>query len=192
MLRPRSSSITLISTPQSSSSKASELCTVPHLVTVTPIRDSEGNLQTAKASILERWAEHFDTLLNRPSIIEDQIIDDLPQRSLINLLDECPTIAEAKKAVDHLQSGKAPGPDGIPPEIFKSGGYALLVRLTNFFQLCWDNGVLPQDLKDANIIHLYKNKGEKTSCDNHRGISLLSIAGKILARIILDRLIEHI
>ena len=121
---------------------------------MTPIRDYEGNLLTAKESILERWAEHFETLLNRPSIIQDQFIDDIPQRSLINLLDECPTLAEAKKAVDQLQSGKAPGPDGIPYEIFKSGGYALLVRLTNFFQLCWDNGELPQDLKDANIIHL--------------------------------------
>ena len=153
-LRPRSSSTTL--RPPSS--------------TVTPIRDYEGNLLTAKESILERWAEHFETLLNRPSIIQDQFIDDIPQRSLINLLDECPTLAEAKKAVDQLQSGKAPGPDGILPEILKSGDYALLVRLTNFFQLCtcWDNGELPQDLKDANIIHLYKNRGEKTSCFHNR------------------------
>ena len=121
----------------------------PPSSTVTPIRDYEGNLLTAKASILEHWAKHFKTLLNRPSIIQDQVIDDIPQCSLINLLDESPTLAEAKKAVDQLQSGKAPGPDGIPYEIFKSGAYALLVRLTNFFQWCWDNGELPQDLKDA-------------------------------------------
>ena len=29
-------------------------------------------------------------------------------------------------------------------------------------------------------------------CDNHRGISLLSIAGKILARLILNRIIKHL
>ena len=56
----------------------------------------------------------------------------------------------------------------------------------------WVNGQLPQDLRDANIIHLYKNKGDRSSCDNHRGISLLSIAGKILARIMLNRITKHI
>ena len=60
------------------------------------------------------------------------------------------------------------------------------------FQVFWVNGQLPQDLRDANIIHLYKNKGDRSSCDNHRGISLLSIAGKILARIMLNRITKHI
>ena len=41
-------------------------------------------------------------------------------------------------------------------------------------------------------MHLYKNKGDKSVCDNHRGISLLSIAGRILARVLLNRIIEHL
>ena len=46
--------------------------------------------------------------------------------------------------------------------------------------------------KDATIIHLFKRKGNPQVCGNHRGISLLSIAGKILARVLLNRLIEHL
>lgn len=37
------------------------------------------------------------------------------------------------------------------------------------------------------VVHLYKRKDNKYCCGNHRGISLLSIAGKILARVILNR-----
>jgi len=57
--------------------------------------------------------------------------------------------------------------------------------------MIWEEGV-PQDFKDAAIIHIYKKKGDKSLCDNHRGISLLCVTGKILARILLNRLIAHI
>nr|VZI25662.1 unnamed protein product [Spirometra erinaceieuropaei] len=46
--------------------------------------------------------------------------------------------------------------------------------------------------KDATIVHLYKRKGNRQVCVNHRGISLLNIAGKIFARILLNRLNSHL
>ena len=55
-----------------------------------------------------------------------------------------------------------------------------------------EKGGYPTDLKDASIIHLYKRKGNPQVCDNHRGISLLSIAVKILAKILLNRLNAHL
>lgn len=64
--------------------------------------------------------------------------------------------------------------------------------LTDLFRDCWERGVVPQDLRDAVIVSLYKNKGEKSDCSNYRGVTLLSIAGKILARVILDRLIPTV
>ena len=42
--------------------------------------------------------------------------------------------------------------------------------------------IVYQRVKDATIIHLFKRKGNPQVCDNHRGISLLTVAGKILAR----------
>ena len=56
----------------------------------------------------------------------------------------------------------------------------------------WRKEANTQEFKDATIIHLFKRKGNPQVSDNHRGISLLSIAGKILARVLLNRLNEHI
>lgn len=48
---------------------------------------------------------------------------------------------------------------------------------------------MPQKFRDATIVSLFKNKGSKADCANYREISLLSSAGKILVRVILNRLI---
>ena len=37
------------------------------------------------------------------------------------------------------------------------------------------------------IIPLYKGKGERTECKNYRGVSLLSVVGKIYAGILVAR-----
>ena len=60
------------------------------------------------------------------------------------------------------------------------------------FRSHWEKETLPQAFKDATIAHIYKTKENKRTCDNHRGISLLSIAGKILARVFLNRLLKHL
>ena len=50
----------------------------------------------------------------------------------------------------------------------------------------------PKKFRNATVVSLFKNRGSKTDCGNYRGISLLSVAGKILARVILNRLITNI
>ena len=65
-------------------------------------------------------------------------------------------------------------------------------KLTKLFQCMWRKEAIPQDFKDASIIYLYKRKGNPHASDNHSGISLLSIAGKILAKNLLNRLNVHL
>lgn len=159
----------------------------------SPLLSSDGSsLITDKEAILNRWAEHFDSVLNRPSSINDEAINRLPQIPTNVALDCTPTLAELHKAISQLSSGKAPGADNIPAEIYKHGGPALNDKMLQLFDLIWQQECVPQDLKDASIVHLYKRKGNRQDCNNHRGISLLSIAGKILARILLNRLMSHL
>ena len=64
--------------------------------------------------------------------------------------------------------------------------------MTELFHIMWRKEPIPQEFKDAPIIHLFKRKGNPQLCANHRGISLLSIARKFLARVLLNRLNEHL
>ena len=159
----------------------------------SPLLSADGNtLISDKEKILGRWAEHFNSVLNRPSSVNKEAISRLPQVPVDNSMADPPSEAEVTKAIKRLSSGKAPGADSIPAEIYASGGPRLIESLTGLFNTMWTQEKLPQELKDASIIHLYKRKGNRNACDNHRGISLLSIAGKILARILLNRLNAHL
>jgi len=116
----------------------------------------------------------------------------MPQVEINNSFAEPPLESEVQKAIKSLSNGKTTGSDSIPAEVFKAGGPVLLQKLTELFQSMWQQETIPQEPKDASIVHLYKRKGNRQSCDNHRGISLLAIAGKILARVLLNRLIQHL
>ena len=55
------------------------------------------------------------------------------------------------------------------------------------FLKIWEQEKEPEDWKTGHIVKLPK-KGDLLSCNNWKGIMLLSIPGKVLTRIILDRL----
>ena len=76
-------------------------------------------------------------------------------------------------------------------EFLKHGEDNLFSRLHQLITNAWEVGSVPQEWKDASIVTIYK-KGDRTDCGNYRGISFLSIAGKIFARILLNRLSTHI
>ncbi|CAH1276013.1 Hypp9384 [Branchiostoma lanceolatum] len=153
-----------------------------------PLRSSDGSqLLTDKLAILHRWSEHYGNLFGDRRQVQEESIMRIPQHEVRVELDNTPTQEEVKTAISKLKCHKAPGVDGIPAEVYKVGGDSLLERLTGLFATCWEKGVVPQDLRDAVIVSLYKNKGEKSDCSNYRGVTLLSIAGKILSRVVLDR-----
>ncbi|CAH1245993.1 Hypp7629 [Branchiostoma lanceolatum] len=110
---------------------------------MAPVRSADGTLLTEKGDITERRRQHFSQLLNRPSNIDQQAIQDMPQRPLMTFLDDPSSLEETQKAIKQLQGGKAPGPDGIPSEILKEGGEAVTAKLTELLQMFWREGTVP-------------------------------------------------
>ena len=131
----------------------------PQTSGTSPILSADGStLFTEKEEILDRWSEHFQNVLNRPSTINEEAIDRLPQVELNTSLSVPPTLEETAEAISLLSNGKAPGPDAIPAEVYKAGGHILVEKLTELFKSMWEQESVPQEFKDASIIHLYKKK----------------------------------
>ncbi|VDL92232.1 unnamed protein product [Schistocephalus solidus] len=109
-----------------------------------PLLSSDGaTLLTEKSQILKRWAEHFRSVLNCASAISDAAIGRLPQVDTNTGLDLPPSQPETIWAVQPISSGKAPGSDAIPPEVYKHGGPRLIGELTTLFQEMWRQGQVP-------------------------------------------------
>jgi len=160
---------------------------------MTPVRSADGrHLIKNEDEILQRWAEHFRELLNHINPIDPTVLQELPDLTPAAQLDEPPSFQEVFQAVKCLKNKKAPGEDCIPAEIYKYGGPELTSFLHAFFKACWEQKHIPNRWKHSNIVTIYKKKGDRSICGNSRGISLLDVAGKILARILLRRLIDHI
>nr|VZI46857.1 unnamed protein product [Spirometra erinaceieuropaei] len=159
----------------------------------TPLLSADGNtLLTEMTKILQPSTEHFRGVLNRPSAISDAAIARLPQLETNTDPDLPPSLQKTIRAVQELSSEKAVGSDTTPADVYRHGGPQLMDNLTALFQEMWHKGEIPQDFKDATIVQLYKRKANRPVCDNHRGISLLNIAGMIFARILLNCASNHL
>ena len=74
-----------------------------------------------------------------------------------------------------------------PFEPLGAGGECIAQHLLQMFNIAYRSESVPLDWHRRVICPLYK-KGDKTSCDNYRGITLLSHVGKLYNRIIERRL----
>eukprot|EP00745_Piridium_sociabile_P043277 TRINITY_DN8831_c0_g1_i1.p1 TRINITY_DN8831_c0_g1~~TRINITY_DN8831_c0_g1_i1.p1 ORF type:complete len:1016 (+),score=240.62 TRINITY_DN8831_c0_g1_i1:1061-4108(+) len=153
-----------------------------------PLKSTTGELIQDRAQQMERWVEHYSELYARENMVTEDALDAIECLPVLEELDGEPSLEEISEALDSLASGRAPGKDGIPAEVLKCCKATIITELHEILCLCWRKGEVPQDMRDANIVTLYKNKGDRSDCNNYRGISLLSIVGKLFARVALKRL----
>ena len=77
-------------------------------------------------------------------------------RPVVSELDDMPTREELHLAIASMADEKAPGVDGIPSEIWKHGGTTLTNNLLMLIQQAWEEGSVPQEWKNANIVTIFK------------------------------------
>ena len=158
----------------------------PTISKSSPLKSKSEDIISDRTKQLERWVEHYFELYSRENTVSKAALDAIERLTTLQKLDDLSSLEDVSKATDQLPSEKVPCKNCIPGEVIKAGNSSLLEPLHNL--KCWEEGEVPQDIKNANIITLYKNKGDRSDCNNYRGISLLNIVGKLFARIILRRL----
>ena len=150
-----------------------------------PVKDQNGNVLTSDEDQLNRWREHFEELLNR--LPPQNPPDITPAEEVLQITCERPSKAEIEKAIHHMKRGKASGPDKIPAEAIKADTETSTEMLHDLFGKIWEQEEIPTEWKEGYPVKLPK-KGNMQDCKNYRGIILLSVPGKVLNRVILDRL----
>ena len=68
----------------------------------------------------------------------------------------------------------------------------MLHAFTKLFNLVFASGFIPDEWSLGFISPIYKNKGDKASPDNYRGITILSCFGKLFTSVLNDRLNQYL
>ena len=97
---------------------------------------------------------------------------------------------ELTKELGKLINGKTAGSSNILPEVIQTAGSneefkELLLDL--IYTVSEERQVVPREWADAILVPISK-KGNLRNCDNWRGIALLDVVGKVMARILQERL----
>lgn len=158
------------------------------------LKDASGNLLMGVEERKRRWKEHFEKLLNA-GLREIADVDG-PVDNGGDLVDDSPlpTELEVKEAIKKLRNHKAAGVDGVYAEMLKAGldeekgGVWLVKWVHRVIVSVWECERVPEDWQKAILVPLYKGKGDKAECNNWRGISLLSVVGKVFAHVLLERM----
>ena len=86
--------------------------------------------------------------------------------------------------------GKSAGPDGIHSRVVVETQEQLVGPLTIIFNKSLSEGVVPDSWKEAEVVPIFK-KGKRDDPGNYRPVSLTSVCGKIMEKIVRKEIVDH-
>ena len=130
--------------------------------------------------------------LGTPADVHDDVFESIrlyDNGVLVDSTDEINVITESEviKAIKQLKHGKSSGPDLLINEFFIYTCDILASKITTLFNVILMSGHFPKRWTEGVIIPIHK-KGNKGAVGNYRGITLLSVFGKLFTRVLNNRL----
>lgn len=159
---------------------------------ISALKTPEGNQVSSTTEILDAATAFYNDLYAAPNTDNDAqqlLLDNLKARvpaAAVGPLEASISVEEVRKAIRDSPTGKAPGPDGLPAELWKTLP-EISAPMTDMFNEWLSKGEIPRDVKTGTITLLFK-KGDPTCIKNYRPITLLNTTLKILTKVLNNRL----
>jgi hypothetical protein len=148
------------------------------------IKDSEGNMIVDQKQVLKIWeicVEELYGQANRPEKLNmepEEVEEDHKGPHIIR--------SEVEKAIKEMREKKATGDNNVPVEALKLLGDDGLNLLTQLVHNIYESGEWPKDFTEVTMVAL-KKKPKARKCTDHRTISLIAHAAKVVASVIRRR-----
>ena len=149
-----------------------------------------------KGSFEKRQLFEFFSKLAENDVSEDEKLDNdtsdseiLGTEKIQEKLDKNVEKNKIKKVINSMKNGKAAGIDNIIPELLKSFDENMLDLITLILNFIFVKGTFPEEWAVGVVVILHKD-GDTNDLNNFRGITLLSMLGKLLIGVLNNRLSE--
>lgn len=149
------------------------------------IEDENGNLLFEDKQIANRWRNYIENLYDDNDTDIELNTDETEEN------EENISRHEFDEALKHLKGKKACGKDEVPAELLKALDEELKEYMFNIVQEIYKKGEIPNDFKESRMVMLPKKVNSK-KCSDHRTLSILSHASKVLTNIIKKRIEKKI
>ena len=153
-----------------------------------PLKDEDGEFVVNPKEQAEKMNEFYSSVFTRS-------IGDSPSKPAFNgnesLSDMVVDEERVKEVIDGMRENAAPGPDGIQPILLKILREEVATPLTILFRKSIDVGRIPDEWREANVIPIFK-KGSRAEPGNYRPVSLTSVPGKLLERLVKNDIDAHV
>ena len=153
----------------------------PLKVDGTTVADSKG--------MADKLNEYFGSVFQQENVASVPKATEMITGSKCRGVNFRPSVV--KKAIRQLKPNSAPGPDGITPRVLQELVNEVAEPLGLIFQKSLAEGAVPDDWRTANVTPIFK-KGSKSSPSNYRPVSLTSVPGKVMERVIKESLMLHL
>ena len=157
--------------------------------TIPPLSGLNGLVAISSEDKANLLASHF---AEKMSVSDpDRIPSAIPYKTNYRISTCSTNKHQVEKLLRSIDVKKALGPDNISPHVLKKCAVQLSEPLARLFNTCSEMQAWPKIWKRARVVASHKKKS-RTSVENYRPISLLSIIGKIYERILVTILTDHL
>jgi hypothetical protein len=121
------------------------------------IKDENGKLLADQQSVLNRWKNFLNQVLNIVHRVHG--VRQMDKHTAEPLVPE-PSLVKVEIAIGKLKTYKPLDTDKIQAELIKAGGETLRFQIHRLIRSIWNKEELPQQWKEFIIVPIYK-KGDK-------------------------------